>query len=76
MDVTTLIAWALLHFLWQGTLVVVGAAIALHLLRGSSATSRYNLGVTALALMAAVPFATAVRLQERAEAPAARLASS
>ncbi len=58
MDVTPLVAWTLLHFIWQGTLVAAATAVALQLLRRGSATSRYNLSVAALALMAALPLAT------------------
>lgn len=67
MDVTTPIAWTLLHFLWQGALVAAGAAIALHVLRRGPATSRYNVSVVALALMTALPLVTLVQLQGRAK---------
>lgn len=42
----------LLHFLWQGTLVALVAVLASHVLRRTSAQSRYLLNVTALLLMA------------------------
>lgn len=56
------IAWALVHFLWQGALVGIAAAAALSLLKKSSAAVRYAVTAGALLLMVALPVATAVRL--------------
>src|SRR5882762_8293356 len=56
------IAWALVHFLWQGALVGLAAAAALSLLKKSSAAVRYAVAAGALLLMVALPVATAVRL--------------
>ncbi|HSS79405.1 MAG TPA: M56 family metallopeptidase, partial [Thermoanaerobaculia bacterium] len=56
------IAWALVHFLWQGALVGLVAAAALSLLKKSSAAVRYAVAAGALLLMVALPVATAVRL--------------
>ncbi len=61
------VAWALVHFLWQGTLVGLGLAAALALGRGWSARLRYALSAGALLLMLALPVATAVA---RLELPA------
>jgi len=61
------VAWALVHFLWQGTLVGLGLAAALALGRGWSARLRYALSAGALFLMLALPVATAVA---RLELPA------
>lgn len=44
---------ALLHFLWQGALIAVTAAMATWLLRRASANARYTVHVAALALMPA-----------------------
>src|SRR6185436_5502384 len=56
------IAWALVHFLWQGALVGLAAAVALRHLRSRSASARYALAVGALGAMLALPVATAVRI--------------
>jgi bla regulator protein blaR1 len=56
------IAWALVHFRWQGALVGLAAAAALSLLKKSSAAVRYAVAAGALLLMVALPVATAVRL--------------
>ncbi|MDQ5873512.1 MAG: M56 family metallopeptidase, partial [Acidobacteriota bacterium] len=59
------LGWALFHFLWQGALVaVVLAAIRLALARKSPAT-RYAVACGALALMLALPVATAWSLARR-----------
>ncbi|MGB6387650.1 MAG: M56 family metallopeptidase [Terriglobales bacterium] len=50
------LGWALLHFLWQGAAVAALAAILMSLCRRAS--TRYALGVGALALMLAAPIAT------------------
>ena len=49
-------AWALLHFVWQGAAIALGALLALRLAR--SASTRYVVGVIALALMACAPVVT------------------
>jgi len=56
------IAWALVHFLWQGALVGLAAAGTLSLLKKSSAAMRYSIAAGALLLMVVLPVATAVRL--------------
>src|SRR5687767_1660490 len=55
------IGWALLHFVWQGALVGILAAVALALLRRSAADVRYVVGAIALAVMATLPLVTAVQ---------------
>ncbi len=72
----------LLHFLWQGSLVALGLAVALGLLRRRSAAARYACACTALALMIALPVVTFLNLPDdttgavRAAAPPAVLAGS
>ncbi len=56
------IAWALLHFLWQGALVGLAAAVALRSMRFQPAAARYALALVALLAMLALPVATAVRI--------------
>ncbi len=50
---------ALLHFIWQGTLVAFLLWITLSTLRNGTANQRYAAGCAALALMAALPAVTA-----------------
>jgi len=49
------LGWALIHFLWQGTLVGMAVAIALMLLRNARPQARYAVGCAALALCLALP---------------------
>jgi beta-lactamase regulating signal transducer with metallopeptidase domain len=56
------IAWALVHFLWQGALVGLATAGTLSLLKKNSAAMRYAVAAGALLLMVVLPVATAVRL--------------
>ncbi len=56
------IAWALIHFLWQGALVGLAAAGVLGLLKRGSAASRYAVAAGALLLMLALPVGTALRM--------------
>ena len=65
---TQAVGWALVHFLWQGTLVAAGLAAGLALMKGRSASARYALAVAALALMVVMPVATAFRAYEPAVA--------
>ena len=51
-------AQALLHFLWQGTVLAAGLAVALRRLRNASASDRHALACATLALMAIAPLVT------------------
>lgn len=62
MEPTSLVAWTLIHFVWQGAIVALGAAVAFAALGRSRPTARYGVGVAALATMALLPVATAIRL--------------
>jgi beta-lactamase regulating signal transducer with metallopeptidase domain len=62
------LGWALLHSVWQGTLVLAGVAFALVLLRRHSAQSRYLVAYCGLLLMLLLPAATAFRLATAPEA--------
>src|SRR5436305_10863402 len=65
------IAWALVHFLWQGALIGLAAAGGLSLLKKSSAAVRYAVAAGALLLMLALPVGTALRLAGSADATVA-----
>ncbi len=54
---TQALAWALVHFVWQGALIGLAALAALRLFRFAPPT-RYAIGVFALAAMAAAPVVT------------------
>ena len=56
------IAWALLHFVWQGALVGVTTWATLGFLGRSAANVRYVVGTVALAVMITLPGVTAVQL--------------
>jgi len=60
------LGWSLLHFLWQGAALGLLAWLALALLRGASARTRYGAACAALLLMVAVPVATFLVLQRQA----------
>ncbi|HEY7216138.1 MAG TPA: M56 family metallopeptidase, partial [Thermoanaerobaculia bacterium] len=55
-------AWALIHFLWQGTLVGFATGGVLAMLKRRRTAVRYAVAVGALSIMAALPFITALRL--------------
>lgn len=55
------VAWALVHFLWQGALAGLVAAALLRALRGARAATRYGVAVALLVLLALLPAATALR---------------
>jgi beta-lactamase regulating signal transducer with metallopeptidase domain len=54
------LAGSLLHFVWQGAVIAMAAAIALRLLSDRSAESRYTVSIAALLLMLAAPLVTFV----------------
>ncbi len=60
------LAWALLHFLWQGTALAALAASAMALCRRASA--RYLVGMVALVIMLAAPLATFLFYLQRSTA--------
>ena len=50
-ELTEAIGWTILHSLWQGLLISVLLTVTLVLFKKLSATSRYNLALSALALL-------------------------
>lgn len=65
MPTTQTLAWALVHFLWQGALVALVAATVMRWV-ARSARARYLTGVVSLGLMLAAPVATFAILQPAA----------
>ena len=51
--------WVLIHFVWQGAVVALAAALVLHLCRHRSASTRYAIACGALTMMIACAAATA-----------------
>jgi beta-lactamase regulating signal transducer with metallopeptidase domain len=66
----TALAWALVHFLWQGAAIALVAFAMMRLLR-LTASARYQIGVAALAATLLAPMATTIWLMDRPPAPAA-----
>lgn len=66
MTTMTIIAWTLLHFLWQGTAIAIALRLALALLRSNTAGIRYGASVVALGLVILAPLITAARLTQGA----------
>ena len=56
---THMIGWTLVHFLWQGAVLAVLAAVGLRVCRHRSADARYAIACAALAAMLAAPVITA-----------------
>jgi beta-lactamase regulating signal transducer with metallopeptidase domain len=56
------IGWALLHFIWQGTLVAALTGLVLACLRKSAADIRYVVSAIGLSLMLTLPAVTAAQL--------------
>ena len=54
--------WTLLHFVWQGSLIALIAALTLRLLRTSRPQIRYVVACAALGVMLAAPVGTALLL--------------
>jgi beta-lactamase regulating signal transducer with metallopeptidase domain len=69
------LGWTLLHFLWQGAALGLLAWLALTLLRGASARTRYGLACACLLLMVAAPALTYLALRPGFEALAPALAA-
>lgn len=66
---TATLGWALVHFLWQGLLVGLAAALALALLGNARPQARYAVACAALALCLALPLATMLRGPVATDAP-------
>jgi len=58
------VGWALVHLMWQGTLLGLVTAAALKLLERQPANARYLLACGSLVLLSALPVLTAVRLYD------------
>jgi predicted PurR-regulated permease PerM len=56
------LGWSLIHFLWQGTLVAMLAALLLAALKNASASARYVVACFAFVLMALAPVATVLTM--------------
>ena len=52
--------WTLLHFVWQGAIIALFAALALHVLRAARPQLRYMAACAALGVMLAAPAVTAL----------------
>ena len=52
------LAWALVHFIWQGSAIALVAGFASAALRGARPTTRYAVWCAALAAMLLVPLTT------------------
>jgi len=61
-EIVEALAWALIHFTWQGALVALAAAVACATLRTSRPQARYAVLVAALAVMAVTPAVTTLFL--------------
>jgi beta-lactamase regulating signal transducer with metallopeptidase domain len=55
------VGWALLHFVWQGTVIAIVTALALLALRRNAADVRYVVSAIGLALMLTLPIVTGVQ---------------
>jgi beta-lactamase regulating signal transducer with metallopeptidase domain/HEAT repeat protein len=62
-----LIGWTLIHSLWEGGVIALLLAVAFSVARNSTAWVRYALGMAGLALMVALPIATAARMSARTD---------
>jgi len=59
------VGWALVHFLWQGTLIAGGLAVILAVARRAPATLRYAVSCAAMLAMLVVSVATVSVLYPR-----------
>lgn len=62
LDIVRAVASALLHFLWQGVLIALAAAVLMR--TATSASVRYGVGIVAMVLMLATPAATVFVLSQ------------
>jgi beta-lactamase regulating signal transducer with metallopeptidase domain len=67
------LGWALVHFLWQGTLVALLLAAVLRAMRKQSAEVRYAAACAAMVLMAALPVFTLAALVHHADSSTASI---
>jgi beta-lactamase regulating signal transducer with metallopeptidase domain len=58
MEIIQRLGWTLVHFVWQAAAIALVLAIALKLLRKSSANLRYTIGCMALLLIVLIPAIT------------------
>jgi beta-lactamase regulating signal transducer with metallopeptidase domain len=65
-----MLAWALIHFLWQGALIAMALEVVLAAMRRSSAEARYAVRCGALVLMGLAPAITFQVLRTAEEPPA------
>jgi len=72
---TQALAWALVHFLWQGAAIGLVAFVVWRYAR-LSASAKYGIGVALLAAMLAAPVATFISLARSADAVAMTPAAS
>jgi uncharacterized protein (TIGR03435 family) len=63
--------WTLLHFVWQGSIIALMAALTLHVLRAARPQLRYVVACIALGLMLAAPLITAALLTSAPRMPIA-----
>ncbi|HET7620133.1 MAG TPA: M56 family metallopeptidase [Vicinamibacterales bacterium] len=70
------VGWALLHFVWQGTLIGLLSAVALLALRRSAADIRYLVSAIGLTLMLTMPAVTAIQTYRAPRATALPVVSA
>lgn len=70
------IGWALVHFLWQATLIAVVAFVLLAIMQRANARSRYRVAGIGLCVMVIVPIATAAWILSQSEVPRSDIAST
>ena len=70
MGTPEILAWSLIHFLWQGCLLGGLAWLALRFMKGAAPEARYAVACLGLAAMLAAPAGTALVLRRAAAAPA------
>lgn len=61
------LGWALVHSLWEGALVALGAALLLRSMRGATSRSRYMVAVLALLLFTGLPLRRVVATPSASE---------
>ncbi|MGH9173409.1 MAG: M56 family metallopeptidase, partial [Vicinamibacterales bacterium] len=62
------LGWSLLHFVWEGALIGLAAYLVLRVVRPSAASTRYLVGVAALAALLAAPIMTFVSIADAVSA--------